>query len=198
MAAPTASPARSASFRSAVATTQIRGHTNVTLVLGSHAGGLGINGSDGRSLLSSRPEVACVPLVTPAKSMLALGISTLEAVALTDAFVYGCDESRSLKWLPRGHLCAMREHRGALRLEQFLSTAIQHSKTRCVLKCFIVEHEGAKSVHVRTRETLDDTFVSRTPPIGQLHEPYRIADPIRYKLNKIKFRRYETLFYENV
>ena len=27
------------------------------------------NGSDGRSLLSSRPDVACVPLVTPAKSM---------------------------------------------------------------------------------------------------------------------------------
>ena len=67
VAAPIASPARSASFRSAVATTQIRGHTNVTLVLGSHAGGLGINGSDGRSLLSSRPEVACVPLVTPAR-----------------------------------------------------------------------------------------------------------------------------------
>ena len=42
VAAPTASPARFASFRSAVATTQIRGHTNVTLVLGSPAGGLGI------------------------------------------------------------------------------------------------------------------------------------------------------------
>jgi len=42
VAAPIASPARSASFRSAVATTQIREHTNVTLVLGSHAGGLGI------------------------------------------------------------------------------------------------------------------------------------------------------------
>ena len=86
VAAPIASPARSASFRSAVASTQIRGHTNVTLVLGSHAGGLGINGSDGRSLLSSRPEVACVPLVTPAKSMQALGITTLEAVALHRCF----------------------------------------------------------------------------------------------------------------
>ena len=39
------------------------------LVLGSPAGGLSINGSDGRSLLSSRPEVACVPPVTPARAI---------------------------------------------------------------------------------------------------------------------------------
>ncbi len=35
------------------------------LVLGSPAGGLSINGSDGRSLLSSRPEDACA--FTPAR-----------------------------------------------------------------------------------------------------------------------------------
>ena len=39
------------------------------LVLGSPAGGLSTNGSDGRSLLSSRPEDACVPLVTPARAI---------------------------------------------------------------------------------------------------------------------------------
>ena len=58
VAAPTASPARFASFRSAVATThEWLAFASHAPMLGSHAGGSGLC-SDGRSL---RPEVACVP-----------------------------------------------------------------------------------------------------------------------------------------
>jgi hypothetical protein len=52
------------------------------LVLGSPAGGLDINGSDGRSLLSSRPEVACVPLVTTARAFPLLSLVLWEGQAL--------------------------------------------------------------------------------------------------------------------
>ena len=138
VAAPTASPARFASFRSAVATPQIGGHTNVTPPARQPCRRLKYYGTDGRSLLSSRPEVACVPLVTTARAIRLLSLILCRLMSSSavrksridfDAHNECCRHKIIIQLCNAGAL-----ERFAIR-SFFEEAVIELAETRCVSTC---------------------------------------------------------------